>query len=254
MAIDEALLQAVEQGQSQPILRLYSWQPPTLSLGYSQPYADVDLSALKARGWGLVRRPTGGRAILHTDELTYAVILPLDHPLAAGGVLASYQRLSKGLLLALQQLGLAVEIEQETTLTAEARSNPVCFEVPSAYELTVQGKKLIGSAQTRRRRAMLQHGSLPLHGDLSRICQVLHFETKTARRKAQHRLLERAGTVENLLNRRASWEEANQALQNGFSQAFQITWERDELSAAEQEAVEYIASNRYRKEEWTERL
>ncbi|HEX9617401.1 MAG TPA: hypothetical protein VGA03_08280, partial [Anaerolineales bacterium] len=95
MAVDEAILEAVGRGQADPTLRLYAWSPPCLSLGYAQPSSDVDLPQLHALGWDLVRRPTGGRAILHTDELTYAVIAPLSEPRLAGSVLESYQSLSQ---------------------------------------------------------------------------------------------------------------------------------------------------------------
>src|SRR5690606_14878512 len=95
MAVDEAVLEAVGQGDVLPTLRLYAWNPPCLSLGFAQPVQDVDRAALARLGWELVRRPTGGRAILHTDELTYSVIAPLDEPRVAGSVLESYRRLSQ---------------------------------------------------------------------------------------------------------------------------------------------------------------
>src|SRR5260221_6193575 len=106
MAIDEAILEAVGRGDSPPILRLYRWNPPCLSLGYAQSADDADLELIVARGWQLVRRLTGGRAILHTEELTYSVALPLDHPLIAGTILDSYRRLSAALLIAVQTIGL----------------------------------------------------------------------------------------------------------------------------------------------------
>ena len=91
MAADMALLQAVGAGLTAPVLRLYAWSPPCLSLGYGQHVSEADRGRLAALGWGIVRRPTGGRAILHTDELTYSVALPADHPLAAGSVVESYR-------------------------------------------------------------------------------------------------------------------------------------------------------------------
>src|SRR2546423_5590703 len=84
MAIDEAILESVGAGHAPPTLRFYSWQPACLSLGYAQHIRDADLDRLRANGWGLVRRPTGGRAILHTDELTYSITLPEAHPIMAG--------------------------------------------------------------------------------------------------------------------------------------------------------------------------
>ena len=97
MAVDEALLERVIAGQSPPLLRLYAWQPACLSLGQAQPAADVDRERLTGAGWGLVRRPTGGRAILHSDELTYAVIAPVSEPRVRGTLLESYLKLSAAL-------------------------------------------------------------------------------------------------------------------------------------------------------------
>ncbi len=95
MAVDELILEHIGRGASLPTLRLYSWQPPCLSLGHAQPFADVDVHRLEERGWEVVRRPTGGRAILHTDELTYSVIAPTDEPRVAGSILESYNRLAQ---------------------------------------------------------------------------------------------------------------------------------------------------------------
>src|SRR5260221_10544445 len=91
MAIDEAILEAVGKGDAPPTLRLFAWEPACLSLGYAQPVADIARDRLAGNGWDLVRRMTGGRAILHTDELTYSVTLPQDHPLVAGTILDSYR-------------------------------------------------------------------------------------------------------------------------------------------------------------------
>ncbi len=175
MAVDEAILDGVRSGVSPATLRLYAWEPPCFSLGYAQSAADVDQAVLERAGWHLVRRPTGGRAILHTDELTYSVIGPPEDPRLAGSVLESYRCLSKALLHALHLLGIPAEAHEKNIEkpSGSPEANPVCFEVPSNYEITVGGKKLVGSAQARRRNGVLQHGSLPLVGDLTRIVQAL---------------------------------------------------------------------------------
>ena len=217
MAVDEAILEAVGRAQSPATLRLYAWEPACLSLGYAQPLEDVDIPRLQARGWELVRRPTGGRAILHTDEITYSVIAPLDEPRVTGTVLESYGRLAAALVEALHLLNLPVEIQEQNTGNRET-SNPICFEVPSTSEITVGGRKLVGSAQARRKEGILQHGSLPLSGDLTRILQVLVFRSEGERTLAATRLLERATTVEAALGRIVSWDEAAKA----FASAFEI--------------------------------
>jgi len=253
MAIDEAILESVAARHALPTLRLYSWTPACLSLGYAQPIGQVDTSRLSERGWDLVRRPTGGRAILHTDELTYSIASAADDPHVKGGVLASYRHLSAGLTRALSLLGLRVEIQPQERLSTDARENPVCFEVPSAYEITVDGRKLVGSAQVRRKGGVLQHGSLPLQGDLARITEVLRYRSQAERAQAAEQVRSRAATVGELLGRQVSWEDAAQALVDGFQQALGIRLEAADLTDAEQERCRAHLTERYLLPAWTER-
>ncbi len=232
MALDQAVLEAVAGGHSPPTLRLYAWAPPCLSLGHAQPDSDIDLERLAVRGWEWVRRPTGGRAILHTDEVTYAVALTANHPLATGGVLDTYRRLSHGLTTGLARLGMSTEIHP-TPATPADRLNPVCFEAPSAYELTFQGKKLVGSAQVRRGGGILQHGSLPLCGDVSRICHVLRYPDERARADAIARVKARATTLEACLGRTIPWAEAASALAEGFAEALGLHLVEESCGATE---------------------
>jgi lipoate-protein ligase A len=252
MAVDEALLGAAGRGESLPTLRLYAWEPACLSLGYAQSHLDVDVLRLHSHGWDVVRRTTGGRAILHVDELTYSVTAPPDEPRVQGSVLESYQRLAQALMLALHTLGLPVEMETDTP-AAGVEKGPVCFEVPSAYELVVGGKKLVGSAQARKRLGVLQHGTLPLHGDLTRITQALNFADDSARLDAAQKLLARATTVESVIGQIIPWETAAQAFASAFESQLGICFERGELSGAEQAHAEELVQKKYGNSEWTER-
>lgn len=254
MALDDALLESVLQGTSEPVLRLYQWNPACLSLGYAQPIDNIDRMRLVARQWDLVRRPTGGRAILHTDELTYAVMLPAGHPLTLGGVLPSYQRLSKGLIRALQLLDLEVKVQPSIHLSDAQRAEPVCFEVPSSYEITVAGKKLLGSAQVRRKGAVLQHGTLPLQGDIGRICEVLAFPSSADREHAMQRVQERAGTLRDLLGKDVTWDQAAHAMQQSFSQTFGIQFSISEPTPDELTRCRTLQEERYQVEAWTAHL
>ncbi|NWF64063.1 MAG: lipoate--protein ligase family protein [Chloroflexi bacterium] len=254
MAVDEAILEHIHRGKSKPTLRLYSWNPPCLSLGHAQSFKDVDVERLRARGWDVVRRLTGGRAILHTDELTYSVTGSADDPVLAGGVLESYNRLAKALLFAMREIGLPVEVKEESVVHASSMSiNPVCFEVPSTYEITVNGRKLIGSAQARKKEGVLQHGSLPLTGDLTRICEAMVFENEDARKTAGERLLARATTVESISGVETGWERAAQAFVHGFEAELGIRFEREELSESELQRAEELVREKYAHPDWTER-
>lgn len=251
MAVDEAILSAVIEGASPPTLRFFAWSPPCLSLGRNQPLADVDLKACHAAGVDVVRRATGGRAILHTDELTYSVALLQTDPRATGDILTSYRCLSQGLLAGLRHLG--VEAAQAA---GQRKAHPgptaVCFEAPSNYEITVGGRKLVGSAQWRMRGGVLQHGTLPLRGDITRIVTYLTFSG--AERETQQRALRaRATTLEKALARRVPFAKAAQAMADGFAQALDVTPVPGALTAHEHAMAAELRHNRYAASDWTAR-
>jgi lipoate-protein ligase A len=255
MAVDEAILEAIGAGKVPPTLRLYAWAPPCLSLGYAQPIEDVALEALQEHGWDIVRRPTGGRAILHTDELTYSVIGPLDEPRLAGSLLKSYHVLSSALLDALHLLGAPAKASPESTaLPGAPDQGPVCFEVPSNYEITVDGKKLVGSAQARRKEGVLQHGSLPLEGDLGRITWVLKFVDEPARQKAAERIWQRATTLERTLGRRIEWQNAAQAFIKAFERTLNLELPFAQLTQDETQAAERLVREKYQHPAWIAHL
>ncbi len=245
MALDEAILEAVGRGDSLPTLRLYAWEPPCLSLGYAQSLADVDLRRLRERGWDLVRRPTGGRAILHTDELTYSVAAPLGEPRLAGTLLESYNRLAGALAAALRRLDLPVEVQEHSIAARSQKPNPVCFEVPSTYEITLGGKKLVGSAQARRKEGILQHGTLPLRGDLTRILQALVFPDEESRQRAAGRLLEKATTVEAFLGHPVAWDQAAEAFAAAFQDVLGLELVPGEVSPAEVDRAGELERTKY---------
>lgn len=254
MAFDAAILEAVAKRMSPPTLRLYAWEPVCLSLGYAQPYRDVDHQRLQIRGWDVVRRPSGGRAILHSNELTYALIAPADNPHFSGGVLESYRHLSQGLAAALTILGLDPEVHAAQLGRGSRQASPVCFQVPSAYEIMVRGKKLIGSAQVRRQGGILQHGSLPLKGDITSVCQVLAYASARERTQAMALLDGTAATVESLRGEPTTWLQAAQAFVEGFSNSLGIKFQRDEISAEESLRAEKLAASRFANQAWLARV
>lgn len=254
MAVDEAILESVFNHESPPTLRLYAWEPACLSLGHAQRVSEANLKVLKQKGWQLVRRPTGGRAILHVDELTYAVIAHQSEPRVRGGVLESYLRLSKALLEALKTLGLSPKANETTSNQKPPTPNPVCFEVPSNYEITVNGKKLIGSAQARRKEGILQHGTLPLYGDLTRIITALNFSDPTAQADAKTRLLNHATTVERELGHAPDWKQASRAFQDAFRQVLNLDLQAGQLTEKETRRAEQLVLEKYDHPSWMNRI
>ena len=249
MAIDEAMLDGMADGQSPPTLRFYAWQPPCVSIGYSQSMPEaVDLARCRRDGVTWVRRITGGRAILHTDELTYSIALPALEKRVLGGVVESYRRLSKGLLAGLQLLGLdvaqaAAMKEKPTDISA------ACFDVPSHYEITAQGKKLVGSAQVRRKDAVLQHGSLPLTGNVARLVDYLNL-SDGARDTLRTELERRAITLEDALGKAVPAGKVAQALAQGFAEALQLYLEPGSLTEQEQDRVQQLCREKYTNDKW----
>ncbi len=247
MAVDEAILRAVAVGQVAPTLRLYAWEPGCLSLGRAQPVDDVDWQALAAAGFDIVRRPTGGKAILHVDELTYSVIAPETEPRVRGGIVESYRRLSAGLVRGLERLG-ATDLMADQRAANRHAEGPVCFEVPSDYEITAGGRKLVGSAQMRARSVVLQHGAVPIHGDITRICPLLAAHPDPGRVRA------RATTVEEALGRAATWGEVADAMVAGFAEALKLRLEPGTLIDEERAVAKRLRAEKYATEEWNKRV
>jgi lipoate-protein ligase A len=252
MAIDQAILEAVIEGSSQPTLRFYGWSPPCLSLGRSQHLSEVDLVACGRAGIDAVRRPTGGRAILHIDELTYSVALLQTDARTEGGIVEGYRRLSEGLLAGLQLLGVPA-VQAKNSRSPGSRATAVCFETPADYEITVDGRKLVGSAQWRAQGGVLQHGSLPLWGDIGRIVDYLPY-SDTERESQRRRVHQKAITLEEAVGRLISYEQVAEALAEGFSHALNIRLVDGPLTPTELALGARLQSERYASPEWTRRL
>ena len=249
MAKDEAILSSVSQGESPPTLRLYSWKPACISIGRAQPVTDVDQTRLKSFGYDLVRRPTGGRAILHLNEFTYSVCLSKEDPIASSGVLPTYRRISNGILASLTELGVVVD--NSLGLPLAESYGAVCFEHRSHYEISARGRKLLGSAQMRSGGGVLQHGSLPLKGDIARICDTLIFKSEQGRESAALRVREQANTLADVLEYEAKWQQVASAFESGFSQALHIDFSNENLSTSEKQNVNLLVADKYANLAWT---
>jgi lipoate-protein ligase A len=248
MAIDEAILDAVIKGHSPPTLRFYGWSPPCLSLGRNQPLAEADLAACRAAGVDLVRRPSGGQAVLHAGELTYAVALLQTDPRSAGGVLEGYRRLSEGLLAGLRQLGVEA-VQALDARPANGPSSPICFDRPSDYEITFRGRKLVGSAQWRRSGGVLQHGSLPLAGDLTRILDLVVLDDPDLEEQ-RRRLSARVVSLQEARREAVPFAVAAEGLAQGLAATLNLVLIPGELSPEEQTQATQLRG-RYAGDAWT---
>jgi len=157
MSRDIGLLADAIRGDDRPVLRFFDWERPTITIGHGQPRNDLDMARMAEDGIDFAVRPTGGRAVLHWDELTYSVVIPSGHPIAGLSVTESYRTISHALAHGIACVGLDVEIARGD---AGSSSNPSCFSSTSRYEIVVRGNKLVGSAQRRKHGVILQQGSI----------------------------------------------------------------------------------------------
>ncbi|MBU8739127.1 biotin/lipoate A/B protein ligase family protein [Bacillus licheniformis] len=258
MALDEALLFWHSENKIPPTIRFYGWNPPTLSVGYFQNIEkEINLDAVKKHGLGFVRRPTGGRGVLHDQELTYSVIVSEEHPEMPKTVTEAYRVISEGILEGFRELGLDAyfaipRTEKEKQSLKNPRSS-VCFDAPSWYELVVEGRKVAGSAQTRQKGVILQHGSILLDLDEDKLFDLFIYKNDRLRERMQRNFKQKAVAINELTKEKVTIEEASEAFKKGFEKGLNIHLEPYELTEEETEFVEDLARTKYATDEWNYR-
>ncbi|QQK79757.1 lipoate--protein ligase family protein [Salicibibacter cibi] len=258
MALDEMLLHWHSEGLIPPVIRFYEWNPATLSIGYFQKiHKEIDLEAVERHGLGLVRRPTGGRGVLHDKELTYSVIVSEDHPYMPATVTEAYRVISTGLLEGFKALGLDASFSVPSSESArEELKQPrsaVCFDAPSWYEMVVEGRKISGSAQTRQKGVIMQHGVLLIDLDTEQLFDVFLYPSERVRRRMQKAFAEKAVPINDLTNEKLDVDDIRSAFTKGFERGLEINLSRYTLTPAQEKDVRALAKSRYENEEWTYR-
>lgn len=255
MAVDEAILTMHSRGEVPPTIRFYSWDPATLSIGYFQKIEkEVHMESVRRHGFGFVRRPTGGRAVLHDQELTYSVIVSENHPRMPNSVTESYRVLSTGLMHGFRRLGFHAEMvslatEEEKKKYTSAGS-AACFDSPSWYELVVEGRKVAGSAQTRQKGTILQHGSILLDLDVEALFDVLVFKSERLKQRLKSGFSEKAVAMNQLREKPVTMQEAVAAFYDGMASGLEVELTPEALTAEEQALAEQLAENRYGSDTW----
>lgn len=266
MAVDEAIANAVATGEQPPTLRLYGWRPAGVSLGYNQPLDEgISQDAIAARGYGIVRRPTGGRAILHADELTYSFCIRQDAIRGGGSTMESYREISRGIIAGLELLGATVSLGADGETPAGApggvpafcgqdggmdAARPICFAKTARCDLQAEGRKVVGSAQVRRNGGILQHGSIPITINLEDQVAVMPGSDGRLSRQV---LAGAAMSVSELLGRSVTYEELSAAVARGFAESFGVELQAQELSPAEAVEAERLREEKYATEDWNVR-
>jgi lipoyl(octanoyl) transferase len=255
MALDEALLDWHSEGKIPPTIRFYGWDPATLSIGYFQKVEkEINLDAVKEHGLGFVRRPTGGRGVLHEHELTYSVIVSEEHPEMPKTVTEAYRVISEGILRGFQGLGLeAYFAVPKTAEEREGLKNPrsaVCFDAPSWYELVVEGRKVAGSAQTRQKGVILQHGSILLDLDEDKLFSLFNYPSDRVKERMRRAFNSKAVAMNEISPETVTMDMAKEAFKKGFEEGLNIHLEPYELSKEEAQYVVELAESRYESDDW----
>jgi len=273
MAVDESLFSSFDPSRDCPVLRLYCWERPCVSLGYFQRANDaVKKASCEEHGVDIVRRITGGRAVLHDQEVTYCVVAPTKTGPFGGRLLECYRAIAACLSAGCELLGVpGDEIEVVTGQDVRAGSaSSACFMTASAYELLVGGRKLIGSAQKRRDEALVQHGSIPLRVDIPLTLSVMRVDegsgSADVASAAANALADKRATMaksattsgealrpaclEEVVGRDLTFDEVKSAIGEGFAKCLGTTLERSNLTKGERALADTLSREKYGNDSW----
>ncbi len=253
MAYDESLLSNCLK-RSGGTLRFYKWQPACLSLGYFQDIEEIDLETCKKRGIDVIRRPTGGRGVLHNNELTYSITLPLQ--LLEGTLVDTYKLFSQAIVRGLNQINIPARLIPSRPESSSGSA--ACFDSPAAYELTVNNKKLIGSAQTRRKDCLLQHGSIPIFPSNDILVNLLKMDDH--KREKLKRILNSKATclIESGLNNQGVEQDnylkfiapVERAITRGFTEIFAADFIEEGFTKEEENLARELYQKKYSTPNW----
>ena len=243
MALDELLLNHYEINK-EPALRIYGWDPATISLGLNQ---DVEQTLYLERcldnAVPFVRRITGGSAIFHDDEITYSIVCSEDDIHNKGGIKESYKILCSFIINSYKKLGLNAYFSIDDPASASKRGKGTfCFSSWEEYDIVVNGKKIGGNAQKRKKKIILQHGSVPLTLDFKK---VLHYIKDVPKD-----VVERSTSLHELTGRYVSFEEMEEIMTESFEETFSIPLQKKEISKKEEKIIQNIMDAKYNAKEW----
>lgn len=249
MATDEAIFRESLRSETLPTLRFYGWRHPTVSLGYFQKAAsEIDLDACRRHKVAVVRRPTGGRAVYHDEELTYSVVSGSAPPCFAPSVMGTYRAITICIARGLASVGLKTDLAEAVPVRENGFLSAYCFSEPSRYELLADGKKICGSAQMRSRGGFLQHGSLLLAFDPFKTLDLLlpHLD-----RKEQIADLRNSVTsVKDIMGSGLSRKDLLEAIIHGFRDVLGIEFVEGSLTLSEQAQRDRLLLEKYRTDRW----
>ena len=253
MAADEAMLIGCQSETGRPTLRFYGWNPPAVSIGYFQRLAtEIDQEVCRKLGIDIVRRLTGGRAVLHEQELTYSLVVRENEPCIPTTVTESYRFFSRAIMAGLARLGIAAEMKSPELQRGKPRSHAsaACFDAPSHYEITVAGRKLVGSAQVRREGVLLQHGSILLSLQPERMAAVLQSAKTDRDEMLALELAEKAIGLDEVLGRPIDPADVAVAIRAGFEAQCDLRFQADVWTESELSCIDELVKHKYGVKAW----
>ena len=236
MAIDEAVMRFLQEKRALPILRIYKWKPPTISIGYFQKYTDINFNRCQEDGIMVVRRLTGGRAVLHDNELTYSILFT-ENDFTPFKKREIFQYIAEALTASLREVGVEANIAEKSRGDLKSAN---CFASPAQYEIeTSEKQKLIGSAQVIKNNVMLQHGAIPITTSYSRIDKYLNKDSGS---------IKNSSAISKVSGKNISDTNLLEALRKGLSNYFPIF--NSKLSNDEMSLAEELVETKYSRDEW----
>lgn len=252
MALDEVLLNSVQAGTSPPVVRLYRWHPHAVSLGYSQRGAgQINTAYCNIAGVDIVRRMTGGRAVLHDQEVTYSVI-SRQQGLFSADVLANYRIIAEVLVHCLKRFGLDAQIvgRHAGTTDSGAVEQSACFTAPAQFEIVCAGKKTCGSSQKRAQGSFLQHGSIPVDMDLQKLFCALNTDKMASVEMGVTRLAAKVGWINRFSQGYCAVDEVEQQLMSSFALLWPARFSVEGPTEAEMQLARQLSQQKYEFIDW----
>ncbi len=254
MAIDEALLTQLVNGESLPTLRFYRWKKPTVSLGYFQKLKEFNLDIIKEKQLDIVRRPTGGRAVLHWEEVTFCLNIPSGNRGLWDIFKSIHEAIGKGLnILGIPAKVLPMSIETDEEPGGKSLRTSACFASPSRYELTLNGKKIAGSAQKKFGDFMLIHGSIPIKSNFRTLFDLLTFPDEESRISAYKTAMAKMTSLLDETGSEYNFETLTEAIITGFADKWESKITEEDFSEMEWELIHRLSREKYGTRQWLER-
>jgi len=250
MAIDEAIFKESQKGNMPPTLRFYSWKRDTVSIGYFQnAKREVNLDYCRDNTIDVVRRPTGGKAVLHENDLTYSMVASEENENFSSDIMETYRVISECLIGGLRRIGIEAEMMEEGRPRTKKTIDAYCFSAPSQYELLVNGRKICGSAQVRAKGIFLQHGSILIDIDPVNTCSAIMIDDCDTE-DGPERLMKSVTSIRENIEEGVTIEGLCKGISENFEKRLNVQLAAGEITSGEDSLKKLLLQNKYATDLW----